>query len=75
MDDGGVLAELGREVPPQPGVVGGEVAVLRNPQLDGVALQPEEGQPRTAQRGEHQRGADHGHRPPADLLPQPAVVQ
>ena len=56
------LSYLRWKVAPQPSIVEAEVALLRDPQLDGVVLSPNEGQARTAQPGEHQADQDDGER-------------
>lgn len=62
MDDDGVLTELRRMVLVEPVVVTGEVALLRDPELDGVVLHLEEVKPRRPQHSDQQRDQDHWHR-------------
>ena len=72
--DDGVLPELGRVVVVQPVVVAGEVALLRDPELDGVVLQPDARQARGAQPGHQQRHHDHGQGVGGHLASQPGQL-
>ena len=61
MNDNRMLSDFWRIVLVQPVIVFREVALLRNPELDGVVLHPEDHQAQTAQEGEHQGDDDDGH--------------
>ena len=62
MDDDGVLPELRRVILVKPVIVACEVALLRDPELDGVVLRLDEVQPRGPDQGDQQRDQDNWHR-------------
>ena len=66
-----MLSNIRREVVPQPVVVDAEVAVLWDPQLDGIVLDLYEGQPGAAQAGQHEAGQDDRHGSAGGQAPQP----
>ena len=62
MDDDGVLPELWRVILVQPVIVACEVALLWDPELDGIVLRLDEVQSRGPDQGDQQRDQDNWHR-------------
>ena len=61
MDDDRVLPELRWVILVQPVIIASEVALLRDPELDGVVLHLDEVKPRRPQHSDQQRDQDHWH--------------
>ena len=62
MNDNRVLSDFWRIVLVQPVIVFREVTLLRDPELDGVVLHPEDHEAQTAQESEDQGNDDDWHR-------------
>lgn len=71
MDDDRVLTELWRVILVQPVIIASEVALLRDPELDGVVLHLDEVQTRGPQHGDQQRDQDNWHRVRGSPDPEP----
>ena len=71
MDDDRVLTELWRVILVQPVIIASKVALLRDPELDGVVLHLDEVQTRGPQHGDQQRDQDNWHRVRGSPDPEP----
>ena len=71
MDDDRVLSELRWVILVQPVIIASEVALLRDPELDGVVLHLDEVQTRRPHHGDQQRDQDYWHRVRGGPHPEP----